>query len=97
MGADMGGTEIYQPFREIFSMSPIKGHPRQVGQILTQTGCDRTPLFQNHAVVFFFSFFFAGNWVYIPNFGLKIKIFLRFAHPIPKFRTPFFKFLRMGL
>lgn len=30
MGADMGGTEIYQPFKEIFGKSLIKGHPRQI-------------------------------------------------------------------
>ena len=47
------------------------------------------------------SFFFTRNCVYIPNFGLKIGIFLRFAPhfviKIPEFCTPFFKSLRTGL
>ena len=46
-------------------------------------------------------FFFTRNCVYIPNFGLKIGIFLRFAPhfviKIPEFCTPFSKSLRTGL
>ena len=43
------------------------------------------------------------NWVYTPNFGLKIRIFLRFASPqpppckIPYIYSPFFKSLHTGL
>ena len=38
--------------------------------------------------------FFTRNWVYTPNFGLKIRIFLRFTPPFVKtlkFATPFSK------
>ena len=38
--------------------------------------------------------FFTRNWVYTPNFGLKIRIFLRFASPFVKtlkFTPPFSK------
>ena len=34
MKADMGGTEIFEPFSHIFSKDVIKGHPRQVSENL---------------------------------------------------------------
>ena len=30
MDADMGGTEIYEPFKHIYGKKVSKGHPRQV-------------------------------------------------------------------
>ena len=43
--------------------------------------------------------FFTRNWVYTPNFGLKIRIFLRFTPLLKKILNlpPFFNGLRTGL
>ena len=60
-------------------------------------GCIHTPLAINYFKIMQFC---TRNWVYIPNFGLKIRIFLRFAPPFVKFlkfASPFSKSLHTGL